>query len=369
MLAMEDPACSGELKLLPPTRATSAEVLKNGPVVLFAKPSDSDAARTALVGEQAASRDSPGSPSEPGDESQGSTWVLRPAAPPLNDPEADLWHYSDAGGFIGIVSTHSLWATSLGSLNDSAEYKHGREILDRLVAEVLDSRFVHPIQKEYLKGIVEISDTTATRPGLYVLCASLAAHSLAQWRAYGGSHGHAITLDPKGKLAILSPERRENTTDTIPHGWRKVLYDAAEQEKLILEALSFVAFDAPIDGRKASASIEEDRSNALVLNEVLAHCKEPSFAEEQEVRVLVQAPTPTAVRFRHGATGVTPYLVLTGTSDVGVRPTPEAAALPIRGAVVGPFTDRAASAEGTVALLSSAGYEEVPVEISTSTLR
>jgi hypothetical protein len=380
---MEDPSCSGELRLPPPRVITGKEILEKGEVVVFATPTEpgvsesekvqegpilpirSDKDRTEVL----ADRDAPDRPAGSTEGSDGGTWMIRPSAPVLSDPEKDLWHYSDASGFIGVVTTHSLWATSLGALNDSAEYKHGRELLDQILAAVMDSKFVHPLQKDYLKGIVDISDTTATRPGLFVLCASMAAHSLAQWRAYGGSHGHAITLDPKGKLAILSPETKENTVDTIPHGWKQVLYDTQEQAELILEALAFVAYSAPFDGRKASRTNESDRAHALVINEALAHCKEPSFAEEQEVRILIQAPSSAAIRFRHGATGVTPYLVLTGTTDEAARPTTKAHPLPIRGAVIGPFTDREASAEGTVALLEAAGYDAATVAVSSSTLR
>lgn len=380
---MEDPSCSGELRLPPPKVVTSKEILDKGEITVFAIPSEpdisdpekvkqgpslpisSDTDRTKIVTDG----DAPERATDSAEGSDGGTWMMRPSAPTLNDHEKDLWHYSDASGFIGVISTHSLWATSLGALNDSAEYKHGRQLLKRILAVVMDSKFVHPIQKEYLKGIVDISDTTATRPGLFVLCASMAAHSLAQWRAYGGSHGHAITLDPKGKLAILSPETKENTIDTIPHGWKKVLYDIEEQAELILEALAFVAYSAPFDGRQVSRSNESDRASALVINEALAHCKEPSFAEEQEVRILIQAPSSAAIRFRHGATGVTPYLVLTGATDEAARTTTKAHPLPIRGAVIGPFTDREASAEGTMALLETAGYEAATIDISTSTLR
>lgn len=375
---MEDPSCSGELRLPPPKTMTAKELLEEmGELTVFATPTETNGSESENV--QGKPKDtkentprtdaegselSGGSTEDPG----GGVWAVRPSAPSLDNQTKELWHYTDASGFIGVITSHTLWATSLGALNDSAEYKHGRELLDQILSEVLDSRFVHPVQKEYLKGIVDISDVTATRPGLFVLCASMAAHSLAQWRAYGGSHGHAITLDPKKKLAILSPEAKENTIDTIPHGWRKVLYDREEQANLILETLASVAYQAPLDGRSPSRANEFDRANALLINEGLAHCKEPSFAEEQEVRILIQAPSSAAIHFRHGATGVTPYLVLTGTDDPAARPTPTPHPLPIRGTVVGPFTDRNASAEGTVALLEATGYG-ASVSVSTSTLR
>lgn len=373
---MEDPSCSGELRLPPPKTMTGKQLLEEmDELTVFATPTETTDAEKVQRNPRDVKENTPRADAEGSDHSgdstensDGGTWAVRPSAPNLDDQTKDLWHYTDASGFIGVITSHTLWATSLGALNDSAEYKHGRELLDKILRAVLDSRFVHPAQKEYLKGIVDISDVTATRPGLFVLCASMAAHSLAQWRAYGGSHGHAITLDPKGKLAILSPETKENTIDTIPHGWRKVLYDPEEQAKLILEALASVAYQAPFDGRSPSRANEVDRANALVINEALAHCKEPSFAEEREVRILIQAPSSAAIHFRHGATGVTPYLVLTGTDDPAARPTPSPHPLPIRGTVVGPFTDREASAKGTVALLEATGYG-AKVSVSTSTLR
>ncbi len=43
--------------------------------------------------------------------------------------EQNLWHYTDSAGAIGILSTNSLWATSLAHLNDSSELEYGLQVV------------------------------------------------------------------------------------------------------------------------------------------------------------------------------------------------------------------------------------------------
>jgi hypothetical protein len=362
MLAMEDPACSGDFALPMPRVLTSEEILEGGPVQVFATPTQ-EVEPARCPNEQVENdKDEKGN-------TERSQWVVQPVAPAVESETTDLWHYTDAAGLIGIIESHSLWATSLSSLNDSAEYKHGRDLLERLLERVIDSRFIHPLQKEYIKGVVAISDHTARRPGLFVVSASIASNSLAQWRSYGGFQGHAVLLDPKARLSVLSRQPREHTVDTIPHEWRRVIYDPQAQAKLIAECLGYMAWLAPTDGRSPSRQNEADRAVAVVVNQILAYCKDPSFAEEQEVRMLVQSPGAESIRFRHGNTGVTPYVVITGTTDEAARPTVSADQLPIRSVVVGPFPTREESGKGTIALLQANGYDNASVLVSTSTLR
>jgi hypothetical protein len=55
----------------------------------------------------------------------------RPRRPPVPEPvrEGLLWHYTDAGGFLGIVATSGLWASAPQSLNDQSELAYGEAVV------------------------------------------------------------------------------------------------------------------------------------------------------------------------------------------------------------------------------------------------
>lgn len=57
--------------------------------------------------------------------------------PPERAP-SEVFHYTSADGFVGIVTSKTLWASDMLSLNDASEADYPR----RLVADVLDAH--HP---------------------------------------------------------------------------------------------------------------------------------------------------------------------------------------------------------------------------------
>jgi hypothetical protein len=49
--------------------------------------------------------------------------------PDVADVPDVLWHYTDAGGLLGIVRCSYLRATHLAFMNDAKEYMHANELL------------------------------------------------------------------------------------------------------------------------------------------------------------------------------------------------------------------------------------------------
>lgn len=367
---MFDPQCTGELILNPPRTRTGEELLANGPVTVFAIPSEEERQSSATDRTQQNAYAAPDDETDnSNDGSRGGVWAVRPSAPGLSSDSPVIWHYTDAAGFIGVISHSQVWATALGNLNDTAEFSYGRKLLDHLLSEVNDSRHVHPIQKSYINFAVGLMDKAVSEEGLFVVCASTASHSLAQWRAYGGKQGHAVLLDPRQSLAVMAPTSVQNKIDTIPHSWKRVLYDEQDQRRLLLDGLSTIAYSTPNDSSKEWRDDEAARAQASLIAELVAYCKEPSFREEQEVRMVVQAPSVESIQFRSSSTGITPYLCLTGTEFRTERTKTKSLKLPIVGCVVGPFDARKSSAFAAGLLLNRHDYAEVPIEISSSTLR
>lgn len=367
-MEMIDPSCTGELELPKLPSYTSEEMAERGPFEVVTPTEDEygEPLGTDYRSRPEGLRESHQEAKSEGKSSEKSVWRAKPSAPRVSGP---IWHYSDAAGLIGIASQHNIWATSLDNLNDSAEFEYGRNVLDELMIEVAASQYVHPIQKAYLKFIVDLAYKTVSDQGLFVACASTAEHSLAQWRAYGGSHGHAIVLDAGVQLSVLSNHVVDRTVDSIAHRWGRVLYDEDEQRTLLLKGLSSVAMSSPQRAPDTFTAGELSRADACLIAELLAYCKEPSFREEHEARIVVQAPHDDSINFRASTTGITPYVLLTGSTDSSKRTSTTNEPLPIQKCVVGPFPARNSSAGACRRVLDLNGYRGIEVEISTSTLR
>jgi hypothetical protein len=92
-----------------------------------------------------------------GDASAG-YWIPLPA-PPRSTPDM-VWHYTDAVGAIGIISSGEVWATSINALNDRGEFAYGIGLLQEQLALVLRSRQVHPDQKAFMKDAVRLAKSS-----------------------------------------------------------------------------------------------------------------------------------------------------------------------------------------------------------------
>jgi hypothetical protein len=296
-------------------------------------------------------------------------WLEVPDPPGVSGDLSCIWHYTDAAGVVGILGSDTMRGASLASLNDSAEYSYGRQLLAEIHETVQASRNVHPRQKHHLRNMVALADELVSQPGLFVVCASESPDSLSQWRSYGSNMGHALILDPRENLSVLSTSDSEYSIDDVLLTWRQVIYDVKAQTDFLMRVLAFLAYETPSDVATFSGAEEGARSSAMVLVRALAHCKEPSFREEREVRIISRAPDLNDIHFRAGATGVTPYLLFTGAPSFRSRTVSSPNRLPVTGVNVGPFADRAASAKGVETLLSASQYASADVQISPSTLR
>ena len=125
--------------------------------------------------------------------------------PPVNTkvalPEGNiLWHYTSGDALLGIIKSHSIWATQLQCLNDNSEYRYPFSLL----AEVLDLRpgRTEVFQENERSFLSYLGKRFREPPRFYgdcfVTCFSGRADDLSQWRAYGGpqgENGYAIGFD------------------------------------------------------------------------------------------------------------------------------------------------------------------------------
>lgn len=290
--------------------------------------------------------------------------ALTPGAGPL-------WHYTNADGLKGIVTTDRLWATDTAFLNDSAELVYGVELALAAIRAIADQG-VSASTARLMAGLGEL-DSGILRPfldetlRLFVTCFCSDDDLLSQWRAYGGrgdAGGYAIGFQPPGPLPAWGQSAPRYLT------LRKVIYDSAEQDRLaagLVGPLVEHLEQDPGDDARVDA-VTSELVNGVA--ELAAWCKHPAFEEEQEWRLTYQPldghgeEAPVLHRTAGGL--LVPYVELQVPRGVGAR----AGVLPIVSVRCGPSQDPDRKARGVRSLFEASGrYGDVAVVSSAAPAR
>lgn len=287
------------------------------------------------------------------------------AKPPT--PPPILYHYTSQIGLIGIVSRKQLWASNINYQNDTSEFRHGEELFWRTVEKRRPS--ARPQQKKFFQDlkrgpfIFEASE-------FFITSFTEAGDLLSQWRGYtpngiGFSIGFAadIFLQPN-----LGPD--SNVDFTL----LKCIYDESEQvsmaENWLEECLSKWANHIKPSTQKAK--IGESRTFSIYppllfrigLSFLSPIFKSPAFSEEKEWRLIGTCRKPDKMKFRQGASMITPYLevdIAESAKRLGVPP--------IASVTVGPCPNQELSSRSVQLLLESSGITESQVTQSRVSYR
>jgi hypothetical protein len=227
------------------------------------------------------------------------------------NPPRELFHYTSPEGFIGIVTSKSLWASDMLSLNDASEAAYPY----KLIADVLDTHHLSVPEKHRQGFKTQLINGTFPLYVPFVVCFCEDGDLLSQWRAYGsGGEG----FSPAFKFSWLS-----SLDQKAGFRLQKVVYDRTQQEELILmllqRASSLLAQDAFSDEEQATIW----QGAAMSLAPWVIMFKDPAFKEEREWR-LVNVNLARATGFRRSGHRIVQYL------SVGIDD-PEAITRVIRG--------------------------------------
>lgn len=270
-----------------------------------------------------------------------------------------VYHYTNAAGLHGIISSGQFWATDIWFLNDAEELNYARmSVLDELQrrADIIAPPDVDGYtDAEGSRALVlrnihkELDASPATSPEctyhVYVACFCDSGDLLSQWRAYGGDLGYAVGFRSDALLDVATSRSGGNFMG-VTYG----IDTARPRLDQVLENLA----PAPT-GRPGS------KANVKLMQEVLpivATIKHPTFSEEREWRLFcAQWGLGDGLNFRSGAVGLIPYINL---------PFPKEA---ISSLIVGPGRYSDVRKRGALKLLEAFGLGHVPITGSESPIR
>jgi hypothetical protein len=277
-----------------------------------------------------------------------------------------VYHYASHPGVLGIVLTHSLWASSIRSLNDGSEAAWGRQVI-REYWERHKRHYPEPL-RSVMGDLLERAEASLDESRVFVLCASERGDDLGQFRNYGDV---ALAIDTSAALDIRDdpigfPDVLHR--DSTGYGWRKVLYSKRAQDRAADDLIEGFARELIRLGRTDSLGATNDIASITMCwwyASLVPLIKHSAFSQEREVR-LVRAVTSAFTKPLHRVSylGVVPYVEMERVTDSDKR-----VPLPLTGAHLGPIHYPEPAELGLRSLLRSNGYESATVTRTATPFR
>jgi len=206
---------------------------------------------------------------------------------------AQIYHFTDCDGLIGILKTKTLWASLATSLNDRSEMEYGRvlarEVVDAFATKSLDpGRFESAVTKQTWR--------------VYVVSFCQNADTALHWLHYGRS-GSGVAIGFNSSAIQMAPY------ELCP-----VLYNRDRQVQWIESVIETVD-----QALRAALSLTSSSGDRELLSElavdllatnlwmVTPRMKSGAFAAEQEWRLVTYVPRGTGVPVGHDPSGPTKF--------------------------------------------------------------
>lgn len=194
----------------------------------------------------------------------------------LPTEEETIFHYCSAETLQAIATSETLRFTDINMQNDRQEvfwaYSIFEEAATRLIkrSEVNDK--VPKVDISFIDSIDGIISRIQLIAHPFISCLSLKGDLLGQWRAYAD--------DGKGFAVGFNAESLANQ---LPVTFLRVLYDKEEQVKEMMAAICAIYLRSDNSGAGHEKTFLED---CVLLGVYMTALKNPSFAEEAEVRAV-----------------------------------------------------------------------------------
>ncbi|MGD0499081.1 MAG: DUF2971 domain-containing protein [Bryobacteraceae bacterium] len=317
--------------------------------------------------------------------------ILQRLAQPTEPTQpAKLYHYTNADGLVGIISTDTLWASHIRHLNDFSEVKYGATLALDVLSSAPDpsGKELAEFFRRVLQAVARLIDPSGSPAQMadaglgrlpfweaYVVCFCEQNDLLSQWRAYGANEGYSIEFDPQ----LSFDEGLSSELDERSISFSQIDYDKDSQRKRLCALLNDFESDLAAASEKVPPASAENAVEAATwflldtLSEWVFTVKDGAFQEEREWRLLclppfaklfdLDADVPRGVKTRVFRRRVVPYV------EIGLFRKGRLRSLPITQIQCGPCVFPDLSANGVRILLRNNGYKWVAVESSKIPLR
>ena len=269
----------------------------------------------------------------------------------------EIWHYTDAGGLIGILQSGKIWTTQVTCVNDTLEQRS----FGALVHEAVKKRRKQNTDP-VLEPLLRVADEVLGAPDFtavdqFVACFSEAEDDLGQWRGYGGGEcGYAIGFRAQAVLDIVSARP---PSLLLPMCYTDSIHSFVVADVIRMAETYFRQGLSRGDPSAWAAEFVVAFANELAF--IAAAVKHPKFSGEIERRIatLLQKGQHSELIFRRKRTLLARHLPFDLSADAdGIR------RLPITRVYVGPGPSQKVSKISVGELLLQQGYPAIQVELS-----
>jgi len=262
-------------------------------------------------------------------------------------PKDMLFHYTSAAGLVGILQSHTVWATHVYFLNDWNE-------CDRAIGHA-----THLIQKR-LAGpsgpVAALADAIdnelqnfPTQPHVCIFSLSAARDLLSQWRAYGASGGYCLGF---WTSTFVRPFARAG------YAFGHCLYKDRQQLSAVSRLFSHFVQQADTEPRPDRRTLRNlAKQFWLAVMHLAPFFKDRSFLEENEWRLVSPAMAPADLKFRVGSGKVIPY------AEAPFKISS------LREIIIGPMHETYLAEDALKILLANAGVRRCKIDHTKTTLR
>jgi Protein of unknown function (DUF2971). len=209
-----------------------------------------------------------------------------------------LFHYTSLAAAINIVTTRTLWASSIHHLNDGTEFRIGYDLLrseiDRIAPD--DKRLAA------FTDAVRFALVSTQQVNVFVGSFSENGDLLSQWRSYC----------PPGKGVSIGFDSADLAGSAVAQDFElvKCIYDPEEQHETVRTTLHAVTSNyQPTSNEDGGRPLLNAFQFIHEFVRVAARLKHPTFGEEQEWRVIsgVGEWKHPQVTYREGRSTIVPY--------------------------------------------------------------
>jgi hypothetical protein len=280
------------------------------------------------------------------------------------DPEMTIWHYTNGGGFLGMIESGAIRATQVAAVNDSSETVYATRLYRHAITELLAQNAGNELAERFLHGVLDETRESEDMPGhadskFFVACFTDLEDNIQQWLNYGGEHGEngyaigfrARGLNVDGNSAVV----RVNYDNDLH------LQIAEEAARLTLDYyLKGLVGERVNDPQKWAKEFFEAWDQVIYRLSPIA--KDAGFAHEREYRMVheLQSYDMPFVRYQQKSTLLGRYIDLKPNGWEGLR----VPRLPIKSVMIGPGRHKGITKKSVESLLQQMGYTNVEVALS-----